>query len=103
MSYVTTPRYEAEILSRNRLAPSPEPAMGNNPGRNAPLNRTDDSKQVVYFTEWRSSSQSELNPAFLYIFANILVQPHIVTAYMLEAPSSLGYLLMPSFERDTIS
>jgi hypothetical protein len=43
MSYATTPRYEAEILSRNRLAPSPEPAMGNNPGRNAPLNRTDDT------------------------------------------------------------
>ncbi len=44
MSYATTPHYEAEILSRNRLTPSPEPTMGNNPGRNMPLNRTDDNK-----------------------------------------------------------
>jgi hypothetical protein len=42
MSYATTSHYEAEILFRNRLAPPPEPTMGNNPGRNTPLNRTDD-------------------------------------------------------------
>jgi hypothetical protein len=41
MSYATTSHYEAEILFRNRLAPPPEPTMGNNPGRNTPLNRTD--------------------------------------------------------------
>src|SRR5258706_15857257 len=44
MSYATTSHYEAEILFRNRLAPPPEPTMGNNPGRNTPLNRTDDTK-----------------------------------------------------------
>ncbi len=43
MSYAATPHYEAEILSRNRLAPPLEPTMGNNPGRNTPLNRTDDT------------------------------------------------------------
>ena len=43
MSYATTSHYEAEILFRNRLAPPPEPTMGNNPGRNTPLNRTDDN------------------------------------------------------------
>ena len=43
MSYATTSHYEAEILFRNRLAPPPEPTMGNNPGRNTPLNRTDDT------------------------------------------------------------
>ncbi len=42
MSYATTPHYEAEVLSRNRLAPPPEPTMSNNPGKNTPLNRTDD-------------------------------------------------------------
>ncbi|EFH83116.1 hypothetical protein Krac_4043 [Ktedonobacter racemifer DSM 44963] len=42
MSYAATPHYEAEISSRNHLAPPLEPTMGNNPGRNTPLNRTDD-------------------------------------------------------------
>ncbi|EFH81154.1 hypothetical protein Krac_1848 [Ktedonobacter racemifer DSM 44963] len=43
MSYVTTSHYETEILSRNCLAQPSEPILGNNPGRNAPLNRTDDT------------------------------------------------------------
>jgi transposase len=44
MRYATKPHYEAGILSRNHLAPPLEPTMGNNPGRNAPLNQTDDKK-----------------------------------------------------------
>jgi hypothetical protein len=47
MSYATTSHYEAEILFRNRLAPPPEPTMGNNPGRNTPLNRTDDMQRLL--------------------------------------------------------
>src|SRR5258707_2675033 len=50
MSYATTSHYEAEILFRNRLAPPPEPTMGNNPGRNTPLNRTDDSNLSLEMT-----------------------------------------------------